>query len=615
MGDTAWCHSERSEESQIPTTPRPFTLPTAPFRVTCGILIIVWYHPLLKHRCARCYGVLCSVLLWALLISGCAGSMPNATLMPITPSLTPTEAAATEAPSPTHTPGITATIAPSSTSTAQSPTPSSANGSTNTGAMLPPTMSFDVNAQAAALLPAFAADLEQAEDWDRYQINARLDPALLTVSGAMRLDMRNRAETPFSAIYFHLYPNHADFGGGMQVSNVYVNNEPAATTLEQNNVLLRLDLPQPLNPDEWATVTLNFQARTQRNASRDAYGAFNQEAGVWALANFYPVLSVYADSNTPYDFTEWDRRPVSSRGDLAVTTTALYDVTLDAPPDWMLVTTGARYDSDDSTAPEGLRRERFVSGPQRDFFVAALQGLDRASADVDGTLITAYYQPANAEAGQAGLATAAAAVRAYNERYGRYPLTELEIIQAALMDFLGVEYPGVVLIDQDLYQPGNRLLETTVAHEIAHQWWYNLVGNDYQGEPWIDEGLASYSQIVFYESLGNDQLAEAELQTFRNWYTGVREAGRDDTADQPVTAFQGNYVALVYAKSALFFQALRNQLGDEVFFRFLQEYYATHRYGEANSETLLAVGEDVCACNLQPIYNAWIGGVAPVNIP
>ncbi|MCG8348013.1 MAG: M1 family metallopeptidase [Chloroflexales bacterium] len=465
------------------------------------------------------------------------------------------------------------------------------------------------------MLTEFAADLNTAENWNRYTMNASLDPVALTVSGAQQVEVRNRADTPFDALYFHLYPNHPDFGGGLSVENVRVNGQAAPISTEQNNILLRVELSQPLIPGAWAIVTMDFTARTQRNASGNTYGAFNMQSGVWSLATFYPILAVYQPESAGGSYVGWDRRPVSGRGDLVVSEVALYDVTLDTPADWSLVTTGARVGEPAIIPQSSQRRERFVSGPQRDFFLAALQGLDQASNVVDGTRITTYYQPGDTAAGQRSLRVAEQSLQTFNQRYGRYPLAELDVIQAALTRFLGVEYPGVVLIEENLYRQNGRTLDTTVAHEVAHQWWYSLVGNDYQGEPWLDEGLASYSQVIFYEALGQGELVNAELENFRRIYLSTRQDGRDAAVDRPVTSFEGNYFALVYAKSALFFAALRDQIGDEAFFNFIQAYYANYRYREADGDGLRAIAERSCSCDLREFYADWITDAAAVELP
>jgi aminopeptidase N len=301
----------------------------------------------------------------------------------------------------------------------------------------------------------------------------------------------------------------------------------------------------------------------------------------------------------------WDHRPIAaSAGDLAVTETALYDVTLDSPTDWQLVTTGSRIAQ--TELPDGMQRERFVSGPQRDFFVAALQGLEQQSLTVDDTHIISYYQPDNPFTGEQSLDVAARAWQCFRQRYGSNPLQEVEIIQAALTGFIGVEYPGVMLIEQTLYWENDEVLESTVAHEISHQWWYNLVGNDARREPWIDEGLASFSQIVYDECRGNEAHATSTFLHYQKQYRQAEQAGRGGAINQSVEALQGKYYSIAYARSALFFAALRAQLGNETFYQFLRRYAEEYRYRVASGDDLLAMAEATCDCDLQAFADEWM---------
>jgi len=79
--------------------------------------------------------------------------------------------------------------------------------------------------------------------------------------------------------------------------------------------------------------------------------------------------------------------------------------------------------------------------------------------------------------------------------------------------------------------------------------------------------------------------------------------------------FRGNYVALVYGKAVLFFQAMRKQIGEEAFDRFLHMHYSKHRYGYIAGPDLLADAEDACECDLHPLYTAWITKAVPVEVP
>jgi hypothetical protein len=461
--------------------------------------------------------------------------------------------------------------------------------------------------QAPAMLPAHVADVARPEQWDRYSISVALSPDERRVRGHMRVTLTNRAEVAYERLYFRLYPNHPDFGGRLDVTAASVGGLPVASGTEHGDTLIWLALPQPLDPGATAVAELSFVARTPRDASARSFGAFNQEAGLWSLAGFYPVLARhFADSG-------WDRRPVSSRGDFAVTATALYDVTVEAPAEWHLISTGVRIDTKPGTG--GGRSERFVSGPQREFYLGATRGLDQASVLVDGVRVVSHYQPGNAAAGRRALRVAEEALRAFSARFGPYPLAELEVVQGAMTTFLGMEYPGVVLIEQNLYRRAGRGLETTVVHEVAHQWWYSLVGNDAQGEPWLDEGMASYAQVLYYEAMGYPDLARAELDQFRMMYRQVRERRTDAPLATPPTGLRGIYVPVIYGKGALFFHALRGEIGDEAFTRFLQGYYADGRYGEIAGPDLLRAAESACACELDGLYRDWVQTAAPVAIP
>lgn len=520
-------------------------------------------------------------------------SNDSATVADLPAAPIPPPPTVTDPPAPTTAPPPTAAPVPTSTPVI-SPTVSSSV--------------LNISSQALALLPEYASDLDEAAAWNRYVITATLLPDTRTLQGEMLLEVGNQGNTPYQALYFRLYPNHPDFAGGsLQVDEgVLVDGQPVALSSTQEGVLLRVDLPQPLVPGEQAVVEMRFTTTTPRNASGWAYGAFNQEAGVWALASFYPILAARFGET-------WDLREVSSMGDLVVSETALYDVTIDTPPDWTLVTTGTRIDQ--MPLDHGPRRERFVSGPQRDFFLAALNGLAQASIMVDGTRVVSYYQPDNPDTGQRSLDIAEQSLRVFNARFGRYPLGEMEVIQAGLTKFLGVEYPGVMLIEQSLYDRPGRLLDTTVTHEVGHQWWYSLVGNDVQGEPWLDEGLTSYAQVLYYEGLGNSAAAEGELEEFRRAYATIRGTARDGAVGGPAGSFEGTYFTLVYAKGALFFHAMRQQMGEEAFTRFLQDYYATYRYDEATGEDMLATAQQACGCDLQSLYDRWINQPGAVDIP
>jgi aminopeptidase N len=455
--------------------------------------------------------------------------------------------------------------------------------------------------QASALLADFRGDLDAAGVWNRYTLRATIDPDARTIAGHEQLEYTNRDSGPLDKLYFHLYPNLPDFAGQLAVGAVTVDGQPVAVVYELRRYLLRVDLPQPLPPGASTAVALDFTTHAPLNASR-LYGAFNKEGGILALASSYPIAAMVRGG-------AWDIGWPDGKGDFVNSETALYDVTLTAPADWQIVTTGVAVERQ----IDGQQTARIVSGPQRDFMISLTQ-FGQVSADVDGTRVNSYYRRGDGAGGQAALDAAVEAVRTFNARYGRYPLAELDVVEVNARTFLGVEYPGLIMIEQRLYEDGGGLA-VTVAHEVAHQWWYSLVGNNVQTEAWLDEALASYSQIVYQEGVNGADAAERELEGFRQRYQQVLADGRDARVAQPNTAFRGNYTAIVYGKAVLFFQALREQIGDEAFDRFLHAHYQQRRYGYIRGADLLADAESACGCELDQLYASWIEGVGGGEMP
>ncbi len=454
---------------------------------------------------------------------------------------------------------------------------------------------FDSSAQAAALLPAFASDLNLAGTWHRISVDARLDPTSRTLAGTMQVEYAG-GTPPEGRLVFRLYPNLREFGGSLQVTAISVDGTAVAPIRAPRADLLIV----PVKAGQKPVVGMTFTAKAPLNASRKTYGAFNSENGLLSLASVLPTLGVVRGG-------AWDTSALDGKGDVVNSETALFDVTLTAPAGWKLATTGVQVSS---TTQGTSTTMRAVSGPQRDFYIGAAQ-FRTLEADVDGTTVRLWVRNTTPNQ-EAALSYAVESLKIFNQQFGRYPLRELDVIAFDARTFYGVEYPGVVLIDHGLFsKPG--LLETTIAHEVAHQWWYSQVGNDVQRESWVDEALASYAQVIYERERHGAEAANRELEQFRASYRRVRAAGRDAPIAQHNSAFGGNYSPVVYAKGALFIEALHQQMGDTAFAGFWKEYYAQNRYKYINGEALLASAERACGCEFDALYRSWVLRADPVQ--
>jgi len=140
---------------------------------------------------------------------------------------------------------------------------------------------------------------------------------------------------------------------------------------------------------------------------------------------------------------------------------------------------------------------------------------------------------------------------------------------------------------------------------VGHQWWYSLVGNDQQDEPWLDEAITQYSTALFYEV--REGWGAAAVEVFEARYQEVAGTENDDLISRPVAAYaESDYGTIVYNKGPLFFHALRQRVGDETFFAFLQTYFDSYRYRTASGSDLLAVIDQVSGQDLGDLYQQWL---------
>jgi len=452
----------------------------------------------------------------------------------------------------------------------------------------------------AALRPEFANEVEAMPDATRYFIQVRLIPGEPpTLTGMERVRYTNSETVPLDVLYFRLYPNLPGYGGTMTVERVVLNDVPVETTLEAEDSALRVPLAPPIGPGEVADLTLWFHEKLPTDNSA-GYGLFAFADSVYALAGFYPTIPVYDDEG-------WNVEVSPAYGDATFTDVAFYQVRLTVPGDLDVVTSGSTLET--LQGSDGTRTWVAVAGPMRDFYVAMSADYQVVSQEVEGTAVNSHYRSGQAAGGELALQYAAEALRIFNEQFGPYPYAELDLV-ATPTNAGGIEYPGAIVIAQKLYDEAGGFFELATVHEVAHQWWYGLVGNDQLDEPWLDESLTNYSVYLYYEETAGRSRADfIQERIFEGPYRAAQQEDRDRGVAGPVASFsEPDYSAIVYGKGPLFFDAMRAQLGDEAFFAALRAYLNAHRYGVAYPDDLVAAFEKASDQQVGDLYELWILG-------
>lgn len=462
-----------------------------------------------------------------------------------------------------------------------------------------------------ALKPAYESQLDTLELVPRYDLDITYDAEAQSLRGTASIVLYNPTQDPWRYLIFRLYPALEQYGGGILIQGAAVNGYPAPFDNSGDASILRVNLAEPLEKDQRATVQLSWQTRVpQWTDASSIYALFGVSQQITSLPLFYPSLAVYEPGPT-IGAGHWWTETGSVRGDAAFNYTSLFVVTATLPADQIPVTSGTLVSS--TFVAGNQARHVWVTGPIREFLLQMSPLFQSAYTETYGTRVTSFWLPGQEAAGREALTYAIASLRIYSDQFGPYPYRDLRVAPAPL-GFRGMEYPQTVLLGTELYTRFRENLEPLVAHEIAHQWWYLVVHNDPVNEPWLDEALAEYSMKIYMEKLHGRRDASTLINSrWETPWSGLRAKGEDTLVDQPVAAFRdgSQYETIVYAKGALFYEALRAELGDRAFFRFLHTYLATHRYGIVDTATWEADLAALQNPTVDALYREWIA--QPLN--
>ena len=526
-----------------------------------------------------------------------ATSTPTATVTQPPPTVTPTPLPTTIPPSPTTEPTAkppTPTPSPS----AEEPEPTAETAGVEPSAL------FDIPWQDYSPFEVGLIESQKSAANDLpgatvYHIDMQIENDITTITGKQEILYTNQEDVPLNEILFRLFPNLAS--GSSEISNLQANGQPVEPQLELRNSVARVPLAEPLQPDEQVVISMDFVV-TVPDKEGGNYGTFAYLDDVLALAHFYPMVAVY-------DSEGWNVEIAPPIGDVVYADSSYYLVNVTAPVDQTLATSGVEIDRQDMGDQQTAT---YAAGPVRDFYIAASDRFEQLSRTVGETTINSYA-PAELDSGsEAALDFAENSLISFNERFGPYPFTEFDMVSTTTFA-LGVEYPGIVAILIDLYEPdnsvagmpANRLMEAVVAHEVAHQWFYSTIGNNQVDEPWVDEAMAQYATLLYYQDVYGDGGANGFRGSLeRRWQ-------RVDNAEIPIGMPVENYNtteygAIVYGRGPLFVEELAKEMGEGVFAEFLQDYYKNYRWGVATGDDFKQLAEQHCKCDLTPLFETWV---------
>lgn len=360
--------------------------------------------------------------------------------------------------------------------------------------------------------------------------------------------------------------------------------------------ILSVPLKNSLFPDESAEVTIEYNLVLPK---------INHRLGVTEktvnLGNFYPILCAYEKEG----FYECEYSP---NGDPFYSNCANYKVNFTLPKEYIVASSGELLKEE---TKGNLTTRSYSIDKARDFALVISNCFSIETKISGDTEIFYYYY--NDEKPSETVTAMEKGIKYYNSTFGKYPYKTFSVVQTAFLQG-GMEYPALVYVSDNLSEKAK--IEVAV-HELAHQWWYGVVGNNEIEYGFLDEGLTEYSTMLFYDNYkeyGFDRLhfvsaTEKSYHTICDVHKQIKGAV-DTSMLRKLNDYSTEleYVNIAYNKGFLLFEHLRQTTGNKKFFKGLKNYYEKYAFKEATPDSLSGVYEKLGIPN--GFFNSFYNGTA-----
>lgn len=477
---------------------------------------------------------------------------------------------------------------------------------------------------------------------DHYQIKVEIDTKDYIITGYEIITYFNKSDIPLSNIWLNLPPNQLRkrdssipewqydelYYRGFEPGYIDIhkiedeNGNPLPYTYEVDDTIifgckekniLNIKLPKTLLPGEGFTFKIYFTTKIPERLD----GSFGHHKKLLYLQfGWYPYLLVYKDG-------KWNKG-------ISLIDIASYEIELILPEDEIVASTGVIKQT--NLLEEGRKKLIISADNARIFSLAISSRYELYSKEYKGIILNSYCFERDKTAGIRMLEYAKEAIDFCEERFGRYPYSQLSIVEDYSYD-VSLAGDQIVYISTLLYrypEPMQREVKSILTHEISHQWWGIAVGNNLYSETWLDEGLASHTEtrfidtrygysgdnmrqwnkwmLKFYPDYNHRQVIDRRLSFhFKDKFDEVILKPGKDATDLDV------HSDMIYEKGMYVFDMLRYLVGDEVYEKILKTYFERYKGKNADVDDFIKVAEEVSGKELDWFFDQWLRTTGKVD--
>ncbi|MBI4646827.1 MAG: M1 family metallopeptidase [Bacteroidia bacterium] len=503
-----------------------------------------------------------------------------------------------------------------------------------------------------------------------YIISVELNDSLHELTGFESIEYINNSSDTLTFLYFHLWPNaykdkytalskqQANFWRGKlyfsdakkcgYIDRLDFKVNDSAVRWEYDPVnqdICKILLNQSLYPGQKMKITTTFHVKIP-SSEFSRLGHYEQS---YQITQWYPKPAVY-------DKDGWHQMPYLDIGEF-YSEFGSFDVSITLPENYIVAATGnlqneAEQNRLDSLSDTDLSPYLFSFGtdpfPASSKKTKTLRYLEDNIHDFawfadkryivrkgeiqlphSGRKVALWsvFTPSKTFSWKNSLEYIHDALYYYSLWIGDYPYNNCTAVEGALSAGGGMEYPGITIIGDCSTQ---LQLEEVIMHEVGHNWFYGVLGNNEREAPWLDEGintfyqlrymLTKYPALTLSEQLGKELVNVANLRNlpYISYYELLYLINAKRILDQPSNLQSQeysamNYSSIVYMKTAFLFNYLKEYLGVEKFDIIMKKYYEIWKFKHPQPNDLYNIFKENTGKNIDWFFNDLLSTTKPID--
>jgi hypothetical protein len=500
--------------------------------------------------------------------------------------------------------------------------------------------------------------LAQNSYWQQ-QVNFKIDVTLNdtehTLEGFTKIEYINNSPDTLRYIWFHLWPNayrtdktafndqllkngRTDFYFSNKEDRGYINrldfrvNETRVKTEDHPQYIdiVKIIFNQPLAPGTSVMITTPFHVQLPKNFSRGGHVGQSYQITQW-----YPKPAMY-------DKSGWHEMPYLDQGEF-YNNFGDYEVRITIPNNYVVLSSGELQNEDEKkwlinrkdfivpsvksvapkpgTFPSKNKPNPVPSSKEVKTLIYKQSKISDFAWFANKKWVVLYdtiqtnkskiidvftaFDPSSRTVWTKSTEMVKDAIRFRNNVLGEYSYSTVAVVEAKMGFAGGMEYPCITSISP---MTDELSLESVIEHEVGHNWFQAMVGNNERTQPWMDEGINSYYNKRYKkeasrnkEQFKHEEKDIANDQTFLSSFYQLKKDQPLATPSDRLTEI--NYGLIAYTKGAAFMQMIENKLGKVVFDKAMKQYFEQWKFKHPSSSDLKSILQSESGVNLDHEFN------------